>query len=418
MTAPIETKDVVSLMPDWKPTPHKCEYFQDDREGTDRWGTPYKQKIGCGPSLEDACPAYLEESCPGCKNKGNRIDACQMQACDGECGECGGGNRSTTIAYCGQSKSLYRDVAHAEFSDSLRLDTYITDQSGEPELPFPVNWFPVVEVDRNDTASRGKGGEENLGGTWMEQLGEVPMVGTTVKTPWDGFFSERGRIPLRKKLGISDKTTLILNGLSLDNTLDEVWDDRRAFMEAMLEDGVDVMITPQFSAYPSVQNYMALYNANRVMQWHVEAVEMGFKHVVMQHPGAQAMWLLDEYQDFIGRSGVKLVAFNAQLGRRTGTGYDTEALRYTKMTHDAYPKDIAWIVFGPSTYQAVAQTAAICKGRRLLFANVNAYASSVFFQLYPTMRKAPAGWSKGQCFKHNCETFLSLTDKVLATIRA
>jgi hypothetical protein len=398
----------------WRDAPTEklsCEYFDDDREGNDRWGTPYKSKMGCGPSLDEACPAYLEESCPGCKNPGNRIRPCQRQTCGGVCGVCGGGGRSKTIAYCGQRKSLFRDSAFMEFNESLRLERHEVDQSHEPVLDFPVRWFPVVEQNRADS---GKSGVKDT--SWMEQLGGWPVVGTTLKTPFEGIYV-KNRTPLRDKLGIDADTTLMVNGLVLDDMLDDIWDDRHFVMETLLNDGVDVFIPPQFSAYPDLQNFMALYNANRVMKMHMEAVEMGFKHVALQHPGGQARWLLDEYFAFAHRCKTKLIALSFQTAHHSMGGYQSDDILDAKLCNEHYPKDAAFIVFGPSSHRLVAQMASVLRGRRLIFANVDAYARSVFFHLYPTMRKAPAGWSKGQVFAHNCKTFAELTDKVLAAAK-
>jgi hypothetical protein len=381
-----------------------CQYFVDGREGEDRWGTPYKDKQACGLGWDEyVCPAYEEESCPGCKNPGNRIAPCQRQSCGTSCGTCGGGGRSYTMAYCGQDKSLFQGSAWTEMGGSLRLDRYTADPPQNPAWDLPVNWFPVVEQERADKKDDT---------TWMTELGSWPAVATTLKTAWSGMFSSR-RTPLRQKLGIGEDTQLVVNGLVLDDLLDEAWDEREGVLESLLEDGVDVMIPPQFSAYADLQNWMALYNANRVFEWHTMAVEMGFKHVGLQHPGYQARWLLDEYFDFAERSKINLISISAQTSLLTMGGYNAEDMLDFKLCHENYPKDATFIVFGPSNQRLIVQAQNVMKGRRVIYANVDAYAAAVFYKLYPTQRKAPAGMGKAKVFASNCRVFAEMTDKVL-----
>lgn len=411
----VKTKSIVGLhspADDERTQNFKCEYFEDEREGTDRWGRPYAKLIGCGPSIEEACPAYLEESCAGCRNPGDRIEPCRNNVCGGGCGVCGGGGRVTTIAMCGQRKSVFRDTAWYEMGGSLRLERWTAKPTSHGLPPLACNWFPVVESNRSDTAGKGSGGND-LAESWMAELGGWPMIATTMKTPFEGLYA-RDRVPLRRRIGIDDKTPLILNGLVLDDMLDEIWDDREHFMECMLEDGVNVFIPAQLSAYPQDQNWMALYNANRIMKWHCEAVEMGFEHVGLQHPGAQAKWLLQEYYDFAHRSEVKLVSISLQTVSTWMGGFGPGDMLDLKLAHENYPKDAAFYVFGPSTQRLVAQVANVLKGRKVVFATVNAYSLAIFFNLFPQMTKAPAGWSKAKVFRHNCEQYRMTTDKVLA----
>lgn len=393
----------------------RCSYFPDGREGTDRWGTPYKDKQACGTGWESyVCPAYVEESCPGCRNPGNRIEACDVQTCGVACGVCGGGGRSRTVAYCGQEKSTMNTTAFGEMGSSLRLDRYSCDQSAEPVLDFPVNWFPMVEQDRND--SGGKTGQSK--GTWMSHLGGYPMFGTTLKTFYESMDSSR-RKPLREKLNISTDALLMVNGLVLDDMLDDCWEDRDRILDELVDE-VDIMVPPQFSAYTALQNWMALYNANRVLEWHCAAVGRGFRHVALQHPGNQAKWLLNEYVEFAHRSNVKLVAISLQTAHHEKGGYKG-GLYDLKWAVENYPSDCRYIVSGPSSHRLIAQvSSAMRAGRKdvkIAFTNVNAYTGSVFFQVYPTARKAPADWSKGRCFSHNVRVFADLTDKVLAAAR-
>lgn len=393
---------------------HQCQYFQDGREGSDRWGTSYKNKWACGTGWgagEYVCPAYVEESCPGCKNPGNRLDPCLNQSCNNVCGSCGGGGRSVTIAYCGQEKSLFNGSSHSEMNGTLRCDQW-TSTPEENDLVFPVNWFPVIEQDRNDKTTGKKADRVNTGETWMSELGEYPVIGTTLKTVYESVFSSKRRL-LREKLGISDKPTLMVNGLVLDATLDEIWDDRHDVLDYCMESGVNVMIPPQYSAYTDLQNYMAVYNANRTFQWYCEARERGFDHVALQHIGPQSPWLLQEFFDFAARSGTKLVSINMQLAHSEKGGLDMRGIKRLRDCDEGYPDDCKFIVFGLSTYPRIAQAANVLKKREVIYANVNAYASSVFFGTYPSGTRAKAGMTKGQVFAHNCKWFAEHTDKAL-----
>ena len=107
-------------------TDPRSSFFIDGREGVDRWGRERAGLTACGTGFDGyVCPLYLEESCPGDRNRGDRIDVNYKATCDLDCGACGGGGRTETLGVCGQEKGLANmQAAIAEMGGSLRLDKW------------------------------------------------------------------------------------------------------------------------------------------------------------------------------------------------------------------------------------------------------------------------------------------------------
>jgi hypothetical protein len=448
-------------MPAYKPKPPPpeleedieltgCEYFDDDREGTDRWGTPYKEKVACGTGFgkdQYVCPSYLEESCPGCVNEGNRIKPCAVNECDTKCDICGGGTRAMTMAVCGQERSeLLPDTLSAEDEDAefqtFRVDTWgredderLDPEREEIEFPFDAApWFPVVRHNMDDECV----------GNWMRGLqtpwGEIidrdgdPMdrennapFPAVLTTGGDFAWSVmRGRkrgddgekVGLRERLGAHPETKVFVHGQILDDVLDEIWENRWDFMQWCKEQGVDGMICPQFSTYPDLQNGMALYNVVRDCEWYMDCLEAGFDYVVFQHPGFQADWLTQECHDFVNRVGCKLVAISIQTHGARG-GLIPESMKDHQRCGELYGPQVGFMHFGATTPTRMKMAATLLgcledePRHRISFSNVVAGAGAAFYTLNPERVPAPSGWSKGIVFKHNCERYYELGNVVL-----
>lgn len=414
----------------------KCSFFTDGRDGKDRWGTPLKNKIACGTGWGDdqhVCPMYVEESCPGCRNKGNRIFACVVNSCDNGCDICGGGTRAETVAICGQKRSWTLDSwigPEGEFP-TLRLDQWANpdfpderiehlEAGAAAELPFDVSWFPVIRHNMDDVDK--KTGKKV--GTWMGALKNMPpIVCTGADFAWQVMEGQKKkkrkpgpRLNLRERLGVGPDTIVFVHGQVLDDALEKCWDAREEFFPWLLAEGVEGMIGPQFSTYPDLQNAMALLNVARIMDWYLDTCAAGFKYNVFQHPGFQADWLTQECYDFVARAGCKLVAFSTQTHGSRG-GMIPEAIRDHRRAREFYPDDVRWLHFGTTTMLRMKMSAKLLgvfdEDRKIMFSNVVAAAGAAFFTLNPEKVSAPAGWTKGDVFAHNLEAYPRLADRVL-----
>jgi hypothetical protein len=410
---------------DWEDP--KCQYFPDDREGEDRWGTPYQEKVACGTGFgedEYVCPLYVEESCPGCKNKGNRFYPCKQRTCSLDCGVCGGYDlKSGTIAYCGQQKSeRFHDGVFAEFGGSLRLDRWTGGPGEAREADFPCAYFPIVEWGGRNWMRAflsGKVGGWSRPEHWPAEVG-FPLVGTTMKTIYPG----RGRAakamrrgaPIRSRTGLRDrlggfKGDILVSGMVKDDLLDDCWEDRERILRWCRDEGATHMLTGQFSTYPDKQNMMLVYNTNRAFWWYERAMELGFKHVILDIPtDFHARWIMDEHFDYAERSGCKVFALYYAHYRARG-GMDPRTVWNARLVHDCMPKDAAVMLFGPSTLQRIAGLARIFRGRQMIFSTVEAYARSAFYRLVPGGISAPAGMEKDEVFARNVESMEKLAIK-------
>lgn len=224
----------------------RVDYFTDGREGVDRWGRQRKNLKACGQGWDSyVCPAYAEEACPG-DNRGNRSMALRVHVCDMLCGACGGGGRVDTMAYCGYSKGaeLFAGL-YVEFGGTLRLDRHTTEAPVAPLTPYGVPYIPAVEWGAKD---------------WMPSLHsawgrEFPVLATSVRTATPG--NRKTPTPLSDRLG-DYGGRVIVHGLTKDDVLDDKWEVRGRLMEWCLDQGVDTMITPQYSYYDEDQNCVGL----------------------------------------------------------------------------------------------------------------------------------------------------------------
>jgi hypothetical protein len=341
------------------------EFFKDE----------LRKKWGCG-TAEKPCPLY-ENGCPGHKNPGNRIKP---------------------PATVGRGLACER----AGNSRSLRLSSVTTDfDRREPLLALPVSYFPVVERNAPDRKY----------GTMMDAVGPISVIGTTAKSAHHALHGRKVG-SLRERIGAGN-ATLVLNGLVPEELQHKLWDERVDYLQFCLAEGVDVMIDPQFSADAAQQNYDALLNSHRVLEWHVEAVKTGFKHVALMHPGPQAPWLLNDYYEFARKTNVQLVAFSVQGQNMRSSTLSPEALKDFKLAHESYPPNCEFLMFGTGSLARMNQMAALTRGRKVTFANSDAYASAAFYRMRPYGNRAPRAWSQGDVLKHNIEVFTRYADKVL-----
>lgn len=407
----------------------RCTYFRDGREGTDRWGTPYKDKQACGTGWNEdegeyVCPLYVEESCPGCKNKGNRVHPCYSQNCTLECGSCGGGGElADTMAYCGQEKgrSFSRGVIE-DFGGTLRLDKLMAPKhQHEGRIDLGVTYIPIVEWGGRPWMKALLSGSE---GTWTSGYDDpCPMLGTTMKTASSGIARPMGkntprwpRTTLRDRLG-GYQGKLLVNGLTKDDVIDDVWDSRQRVMKWCMDSEVEVMVTPQYSSYPEFQNFMMVWNGNRIFRWYAECMEMGFPHVALDiPPNFHARWILEEYFEFIRRNNVKLISLSYQQFRSRG-GLDYRTLWNAKLVNASVDKDVTVIVFGPGTVQRMMAQLKLFEGRNVIFSSVEPFARSVFYELMPSGASAPPGMRKPEVFCRNVEAIRKQADRVFELAR-
>lgn len=372
-------------------------FFVDGREGQDRWGTPRAGKIVCGvPDPQTGgfgpqahvCPAYVEEACPGARNRGNRTRPDVRKICDLRCHACGGGGWSDTFGICAKpANAPYREAFIAEVGGTLRLDAATVLKERPRFDPEGVEFFPTVEWSAKK---------------WMEPL-RLPAAGTTMKTA-----GTPGKTGIRQRLG-GHEGILVVNGLTKDDLLDEVWDRRAAVLRFCRASKVDVMCTPQYSAYPGMPTMMALYNGRRIFQWYELCVEAGFPHVVLDVPPArQPLWLMDEYFAFIDRSKVSSICLSyQQFGDSDAT---KEMLWNARLVHRHIPPEVSVIVYGVTRLERQVLLRRTMVGRRLIFSDVNVGAGAAFFAMRPDGKTAPGGWEKSDVFAWNVEhaTWVSL----------
>lgn len=383
-------------------TTEEVEYFQDGRDGVDRWGRQRKHLTACGTGFGEGqyvCPAYLEESCPGDRNPGDRLAPLRVYSCDLACGACGGGERTDSMAYCGWRKGQPMfNTAIAEMGGSLRLDRDCYHcQPGRP-ITWPVSYVPAVEWY-----------VKQMMGTLTERHGaQWPMIAVSLKTAYPSSRRAGGQ-PLVERVG-GYTGPIMVHGLTKDDLLDDRWDDRHRVIAWCREQGVDTMVTPQFSYYEEDQNCMAVYNINRQFAWYVECREAGFAHVALDWPPGAIGWMRDEYLDFVHRNEVKILAPSFQTLRER-EGLSPQFLRDLQVLHDELPADVAIVAFGLGGLLGMLQLARVMPGRQVAFANTQAYFNAVQFRLH-TGGLAPPGWSKADAFAYNVTELTKITDRV------
>jgi hypothetical protein len=368
-------------------------YFPDDREGVDRWGRERAGLLACGTGWHDVCPAYLEESCPGDANRGTRIEPSTVRVCNLDCGACGGGGRSETMAYCGWPKGrAFFDSAIAEMGGTLRMDRWSAPPSA-PAPTFPSRYIPSVEWGVK---------------TYLPEMDgdPPPVLSTTMKT------AKPGKMPLRERLA-GYEGMLIVNGLNRDDMLDDMWDDRRRLYRFCREADVDIMVTPQFSYYDSRQLCMATYNTNRIFQWYVECMEAGFPHVALDMPPYHRDWLVDEYLDFIKRNKVKLISISYQTFRGEMGLDPRQIMNARRRLHRELDPDVAILVYGLGSAQGWVIVATSFPGRQVVFSNTSPFSRANFFKLLPADASAPPGMTKGQVFERNVNWMTRHVDTII-----
>ena len=384
-------------------TSNDADYFVDGREGVDRWGRERKDLIACGTGWDGyVCPAYAEEACPGDRNPGDRLAPNRVRNCDLLCGACGGGGRTETMAYCGWSKGRKMfATAVAEMGGSLRLDRYQAPPA-KPVPTFETSYVPSCEWYVKGLMPTLT---EQMGGPW-------PMVATSVRTAYPGI--RRDGQPLRERLG-NYEGSIMVHGLAKDDVLDDRWDDRHRLMRWCQQQGVDTMVTPQFSYYEEDQNCMAVFNTNRIFRWYQECAELGFPHVALDWPPANMPWAREEYLDFILRNDVKLIAPSLQTVHETG-GISPRFLADFRRLHAELPADVSVAMFGVGVLVAYVQIARMMPGRNLTFVNPKAYFAATQWKLL-NESPAPPGWSKADAFAYNVQTMTQLSDRAISVTR-
>lgn len=377
-------------------------YFPDGRDGVDRWGFQRKDKTACGTGWDGyVCPLYVDESCPGERQPGTRLLASTMATCDLLCGACGGGHRDDTMNYCGHAKSApFPEFAVAEMG-TLRLDTYTAKPAPVPGT-WPVTFFPSVEWGAKK---------------WVPLLRQHspdgldwPMLATTMKTAAPG--RRTSPTPIRARLG-DYRGMLVVNGLTKDGHLDNLWDDRQRTMEFCKESGVDVMVSPQYSYYDDDAVMMWVYNTARSFRWYEECVELGFPISCLHCPPFGPKWWRDEWTSYIERNAVKCISFSFQTLSRLMPGH----IQHARHLNATMPDDVAVIIFGSTSLQNATILRRCYEGRNLVFANVEAYAKAIFFKLV-TETKAPPGWTKGDAFAWSVAHYAKLLDRVVSSATA
>jgi hypothetical protein len=241
-----------------------------------------------------------------------------------------------------------------------------------------------------------------------------PVLATTYKSAMPGKRAAHGLGPkpgepldynqdIRERLG-GFEGTLMVNGLTKDDLLDEVWDDLDRVMRFCLESRVEIMVTPQFSYYEVMQNCMTLLNTKRIFMFYQRILEEGFPVAVLDCPPSGLPWYRDEYLHFIQRNQVKMIAFSYQtLGMRGGL--TPQMLRGAMDWNADLPADVQIMVFGLAQPLAAVQLMKLMEGRKLYFSGSNASAMSAFFSLLLPGQtgyvSAPPGMTKAEVFLRN-----------------
>lgn len=392
-----EVDDAVMRQVDLTLPDTKCHFSPDPRtEGADRFGIPYAEKQLCGDGYGpgEVCPLYVEESCPGCRNKRAMDAPCSLRICSGSCGTCGGGGHSRTYATCGQphKSPQLRDLAIAEFGGSMRTDQWWCEPTAMPR-DYPVDYIPGIEWGA-------KAWMADLNAAWEKRSGQAhyPALVTSAKSVYPGRNKPRPQL-LRERLNFPDGM-LITHGLTKDDLLDNVWDDRRRYIDFMRQSEVDICFTPEFSGYSGTQLFMTVYNMNRAFRFYCEMVEAGIPHVGLDiSPPISTDWVQDDYLEFIHRNGVKVYLHSMQLWRSDATfaKYLVPFRRYVQQL----PEDSTLFLVGPSAPNRIATLARVVQPRRVVFSTKEAFARAAFFELMPQGAKAPPGMTSGQVFAHN-----------------
>jgi hypothetical protein len=313
---------------------------------------------------------------------------------------CGGGgvDLSQTQNYCCATKGQpFMDVAIAEIQhlrgiDNLRIDqARVREQPGELPWTFPAIYFPTVEWG---------------GRPWMEALERYadgpcpcckrdhgvygrdwPMAATTMKTAATAYKAKRVT-PLRTRLG-EFQGHLVVTGYTKDNLLDDVWDDRKRLIRWWKEQGVDTLVTPQYSAYPEWNCSLHIYNSHRQMAFYEEAVEAGIPRVAFDLGfGNNAKWYRDDWLTFLHNNQVPTVCLNYQQYASRGALHPM-AIREIRMLHDVLPTTTSVMIFGVGTPAKIMQASKLFAGREICFSTVEAYARAAFYQMVPQGTSAP-----------------------------
>ena len=393
----------------------RTQYFEDDREGEDRWGNKRKGRMVCGTSWEDACPLYLSDTCPGERNPGVRWAPPEFTYCDLRCGACGGFTRADTINYCGlpPKGQPMLDIAIAELGGHLRMDQRVAGPAKVAD-PWPCSYAASVE----------------WGSGVYLKVAKPPMVFVTMKT---AKGSRRARTSLRDRLG-GYTGQIGVNGLCLDDLLDDVWDTRHDTLEFCMDAGVHTFVTPQFSYYDSDPMAMWFYNENRGMEFYRLAVEAGFPVVALDCPPWSPKYMHADRMEFIQGMKVKCIAMSYQTRRNI----DPTQVKYAKELNEELDPDVSLIFFGCNTLPVILTLAKLYAGRNILFSNVEPFAKAAFFRLLNN-QIAPPKWSerpeghnirckcslciegkkigKARTFQHNLNEFVKKCDLALANTR-
>ncbi len=271
----------------------------------------------------------------------------------------------------------------------------------EPRHTLSVAWFPVVRHNNKD--------EET--GTWMDALPSPPAA---VATGVDFAFQiMRGRHEhtLRERLGVPASSLVFIHGQVRSKELGKVWDRRREFLEWCKAEGVDGVLTPQFT------NDKEVFELDKAFEWHLEAADVEFPYVVWQHPGPQKKDLLAQCYDFADSEKVEVIAIATGKDRGRG-GLLPQTARDHKLCRENYPASIDFLHFGTSTALRIRMAAKLLgyfEGERAIsFANVVAATGAAFYLRLPERAPAPPDWTKGMVFAHNVAGYEKLVAKVLA----
>lgn len=389
--------------------PRKAEYVPDIRDGVDRWGRERKRLTACGTGWgpgEYICPAYLEESCPGERNRHVKMLPSITHLCDLDCGGCGGGGRVSTMAYCGWPKGQPMfDAVMKEMGGSLRLDRY-TASPARPIEKWPAAFIPSLEW-------AAKHWIPVLGEEWTgKEGGQYPAIATSIRTASPG--RKRDGMPLRDRLG-GYEGFLIVHGLAKDDVLDDAWDGhlgggRKRLFEWNIREGTDLMLTPQFSYYDDAQLCMVPVNVNRIFRWYLESADAGFPYVGLDWPPGPFDWLHNEYVEFAIRSEVKIVALSYQTMNDRG-GMKAGHLSYLRTLNKDLPEDVSFLFFGVGNVLGMSQARRMMPNRNLAFLSSEPFARTAFWHLM-TNDHAPKRFSKGQVFSWNVKYLANMVAKV------
>jgi hypothetical protein len=185
-------------------------------------------------------------------------------------------------------------------------------------------------------------------------------------------------------------------------------------MRWCLEQGVETMVTPQFSYYEVMQNCMAAWNNARIMRWYSECAELGFPHVALDWPPGNMDWAREAYLEFIARNEVKLIAPSLQTFHDVG-GVSIKWLADFQRLHQELPSDVGVLMFGVGVVNAFAQIASIFKGRNLTFVSPRAYVQATQWRL---LNDARGPGSKGDCFADNVLGLQRMADAAMEAVNS